>query len=191
LAQDELREAQSRDEPPSETEIFWTFLRVTMFSFGGAAAWVQRVLVDERHWLTDRQFAEELSLCQFLPGPNITNLAVVLGTRFRGGRGALIAVTALILPPAIIVTAVAALYAVVGSSPLVHGTLTGLSAAAAGLFVVLLLRLLGVLWRSFPRESFAFCAISFAAVAFAGIPLAAALFGLAPLSIARAWWRHR
>lgn len=178
-------------EPPTEAEIFWTFLRVTMLSFGGAAAWVQRVLVDERRWLTEREFAEELSLCQFLPGPNMTNLAVVLGTRFRGGRGALIAVVALIAPPAAIVIAIAALYATVGANPYVHGALTGLSAAAAGLFVVLLLRLLGVLWRSFPRASLGICAVSFAAVAFAGLPLAGALFTIAPLSIAWSWWRRR
>lgn len=183
--------APERTAPPTEAEIFQTFFRITMLSFGGAAAWMQRVLVDERKWLTEREFAEELALCQFLPGPNMTNLAVVLGTRFRGARGALVAVCALIVPPAICVIAIAALYSFVAKNALVHGALIGLSAAAAGLFVVLLLRLLGVLWRSFPRASLAICGISFLAVAWAGFPLVGALFAIAPLSIAWSWWRAR
>lgn len=55
-------------EPPTEAEIFWAFLRMTMHSFGGATAWVQRVLVEEKHWLSNEEFAEELALCQVLPG---------------------------------------------------------------------------------------------------------------------------
>lgn len=177
--------------PPGDAELFRTFFRIAMLSFGGAAAWVQQVLVAEKHWLTDREFAEELSLCQVLPGPNITNLAVIIGTRFRGGRGALVAVIALIVPPAAIVTVLGALYAVVGTHPVVRGALGGLSAAAAGLFVVLMLRLLLVVVQSYPREALFFVALAFGAVAFAHVPLALAMLTIAPLSIARAWWRTR
>lgn len=178
-------------EPPSVGEIFRTFLRVTMLAFGGAAAWIQHVLVNEKHWLTPKEFAEELALCQFLPGPNIVNLAVLVGDRFRGPLGAFTAVFALIVPPAVLVTGIGALYGIVGQFPPIRGALGGLSAAAAGLFVVLLTRMLAVVYRSYPREALAIVAISFLTVFVAGVPLAVALFVLGPLSILRAWYRLR
>lgn len=178
-------------EPPTEAEIFWAFLRMTMHSFGGATAWVQRVLVDEKGWLSPGEFAEELALCQVLPGPNMTNIAVILGTRFRGWRGALTAVTALIVPPAVCVTAIAAAFALLGTYPVVRGALAGLSAAAAGLFVVLLWKLLLLLVRSYPIDAWLFAATAFVAVGFGRLPLALVLIVLGPLSIARAWRRAR
>jgi len=178
-------------EPPTEAEIFTAFLRMTMHSFGGATAWVQRVLVDEKGWLTHQEFAEELALCQVLPGPNMTNIAVILGTRFRGWRGALTAVTALIVPPAICVTGIAAAFALLGTYPAVRGALAGLSAAAAGLFVVLLYKLLRVLATTYPPETWIVTAVAFVAVAFGQLPLVAVLLVLGPLSIARAWQRSR
>lgn len=121
----------------------------------------------------------------------MTNIAVILGTRFRGGRGALTAVTALIVPPAVCVTAIAAAFALLGTYPIVRGALSGLSAAAAGLFVVLLWRLLNVLVRSYPPSAWIFTALAFAAVAVARLPLALVLAVLGPLSIALAWRRVR
>ena len=178
-------------QPPAEAEIFWAFLRMTMHSFGGATAWVYRVLVDEKGWLTPQEFTEELALCQVLPGPNMTNIAVILGTRFRGWRGALTAVTALIVPPAVCVTAIAAAFALLGTYPVVRGALVGLSAAAAGLFVVLLWKLLLVLVRTYPVEAWAFAALAFVAVGIVRLPLALVLLVLGPLSIALAWRRVR
>ena len=99
--------------------------------------------------------------------------------------------TALIGPPAAIVTVLGALYATVGSFPVVHGALTGLSAAAAGLFIVLLLRLLVVVVQSYAREALLFTVLAFLAVGIMHVPLALAMLTLAPLSIARAWWRRR
>lgn len=174
-------------EPPTEAELFAAFLRMTMHSFGGATAWVQRVLVDEKGWLTHAEFAEELALCQVLPGPNMTNIAVILGARFRGWRGALTAVTALIVPPAICVTAIAALFAYLGAFAAVRGALAGLAAAAAGLFVVLLFKLLRVLFTTYPVEAWLIAAVSFVAVALGGIPLVLVLAVLGPISIARVW----
>ena len=176
-------------EAPTEAELFAAFLRMTMHSFGGATAWVQRVLVDEKGWLSNEEFAEELALCQVLPGPNMTNIAVILGARFRGWRGALTAVTALIVPPAICVTVIAALFAYLGTFAAVRGALVGLAAAAAGLFVVLLFKLLRVLLTSYPIEAWLIAAVSFAAVAFGGLPLVLVLVILGPVSIARAWRR--
>ncbi len=82
---------------PATREIFFTFLRITLLAFGGAIAWVHRTVVVEKRWLTEEEFGETLSLCQFLPGPNITNFAVVVGMRFRGLAGALAGLAGLIV----------------------------------------------------------------------------------------------
>ena len=71
----------------------------------------QHELVDKRGWLTREEFAETLSVGQVLPGPNIVNMALMIGDRFFGWRGALAAMAGLLLAPLAIVLVLAALYA--------------------------------------------------------------------------------
>jgi chromate transporter len=177
-------------DPPTTREIFFAFFRITMLAFGGAIAWVHRALVVERKWLTEHEFAETLSLCQFLPGPNITNFAVVVGMRFRGVRGALAAVGALILPPTLVLIGVGALYDHINGIAAVRGALHGLSAAAAGLFIVLLVKLLRTLVGSRPAVTLPVAAASFALVVTSILSIPVALLTLGPISIALAWKRR-
>jgi chromate transporter len=176
--------------PPTTREIFFTFLRITMLAFGGAMAWVHRRLVVESKWLNEREFAETLSLCQFLPGPNITNFAIVVGMRFRGVRGALAALAALIAPPTIALIAIGALYDHIAGVAAIRGALNGLSAAAAGLFCVIVVNLLRTLSRSRPAVTLPFAAASFAAVLSGIFSIPIALLAIGPLSIAAAWFRR-
>ena len=178
-------------EAPTTRDIFFTFFRITMLAFGGAIAWVHRALVVDRKWLTEHEFAETLSLCQFLPGPNITNFAVVVGMRFRGTRGALAALAALIVPPTLLLIVVGALYEHVAGVAAVHGALNGLSAAAAGLFVVLLVKLVRTLVRSRPAVRVPIAAASWALVLGGVLSIPLALLTLGPISIACAWFRRR
>jgi chromate transporter len=176
--------------PPTTREIFFAFFRITMLAFGGAIAWVHHALVVERKWLTDNEFAETLSLCQFLPGPNITNFAVVVGMRFRGARGATAALTALILPPTLILIGVGALYERIIGIAAVRGALNGLAAAAAGLFIVLLVKLLRALLHSRPAVTLPVAVASFAFVVTGALSIPLALLALGPVSIALAWFRR-
>jgi chromate transporter len=176
---------------PTTREIFFAFFRITMLAFGGAIAWVHRGLVVDRKWLTEHEFAETLSLCQFLPGPNITNFAVVIGMRFRGIRGALAALAALIVPPTCILIVVGALYEHIAGIAAVRGALNGLSAAAAGLFVVLLVNLLRTTVRSRPAVTVPITAASWALVLSGILSIPVALLTLGPISIAFAWFRRR
>jgi chromate transporter len=162
-----------------------------MLAFGGAVAWVHRALVVDRKWLTEHEFAETLSLCQFLPGPNITNFAVVVGMRWRGARGAIAALVALIVPPTIILIFLGALYERVSGVPAVRGALNGLSAAAAGLFVVLLVKLIQNLVKSRPFVTVPLAAASFGVVLSGLLSIPLALISLGPVSIAFAWFRRR
>jgi len=176
---------------PTTRDLFLTFLKITMLAFGGAIAWVHRAVVIDNRWLSEEEFAETLSLCQFIPGPNITNFAVVVGMRFRGLPGAIAGLTALIVPPMVLLIVVGALYEHVAGVPAIRGALHGLSAAAVGLFLVLVVKMIGVLWRGRPAVSLPIVAISGAGVATGLLSIPLALLTLAPISIAIAWFRRR
>jgi chromate transporter len=100
------------------------------------------VLVDERRWLDDREFAELIGLCQVLPGPNVVNLSVIIGARAQGPIGSLIAVTGILFVPVGVMLLIAMFYASVAHEPLARNAIAGASAAAAGLIIGTGMRLL-------------------------------------------------
>jgi chromate transporter len=116
-------------------ELFWGFLAIGVRSFGGVAPWAYRTMVEERKWLTPADFAETIGLCQFLPGPNIGNASIVLGKRWFGLSGAVVAFLGLFALPFVWVLALGALYMDFASNPMVRGTVTGIGVAGGGLFI--------------------------------------------------------
>ncbi len=120
---------------------FWLFLKASLFSTGGFGNLpsLQHDLL-AHHWATEQDFAEALMVGQISPGPN--GLWVVsLGYLTDGARGALSAVLAVTLPP-LLVLAVERGYRVVRNHPAMDGFMRGLGLAIAGIFAVILLRLL-------------------------------------------------
>ena len=126
----------------SRAQLFTSFLKMGLLGFGGVLPWARRVLVDERHWLDDREFAELIGLCQVLPGPNVVNLSVIIGARAQGPVGSLIAVTGILFVPVGVMLLIAMFYASVAHEPLAHNAIAGASAAAAGLIIGTGMRLL-------------------------------------------------
>jgi len=122
--------------PKSLGELFLGFLSIGWRSFGGVMPWAHRVLVEERRWMTEADFTETIGLCQFLPGPNIGNASIVLGKRWFGLSGALVAFLGLMALPFVWVLALFALYAdFAASNPMLRAVVTGVGAAGAGLFI--------------------------------------------------------
>ena len=121
--------------PAGLGELFIGFLSIGARAFGGVLPWAHRVMVEERRWLTPEDFAEVLTLCQFLPGPNVGNCAVVLGRRWFGWRGSVVAFTGLMALPLVWVFALALLYADFASHPVVNAVVTGVGIAGGGLFI--------------------------------------------------------
>ena len=171
--------------PASAGELFLGFLKVGLSGFGGVLPFARRMLVEDRRWLDEREFTEVLSLSQFLPGPNIINVAVIVGNRFRGPFGSLSAVLGLMLMPFLIVLALAALYSHFDTLAAVRGATAAVSSAASGLVIATGLKmarpLLGTPWQV------AIGLLGFVALAIARVPLLWALLVLAPLAIAIAW----
>ena len=81
---------------------------------------MHRTLIEERNWLTEKQFLGSLSFCMMLPGPEAMQLATYSGWRLRGVSGGMIAGSLFVLPGAIIISALVALYAAYGALPLVQ-----------------------------------------------------------------------
>src|SRR5882757_3669179 len=79
--------------------LFIGFLKVSLLGFGGGLVWARRIVVDQQRWLDDHEFAEILTLCQFMPGPNIVGITLCVGAKLRGAIGAVSAVAGFILIP--------------------------------------------------------------------------------------------
>jgi chromate transporter len=174
---------------PSTAELFLRFSQVGASGFGGVMPWARRMLVEERSWLSDEEFSEALSLCQILPGPNIVNMAVYVGTRFRGARGALASFMGLMCAPFAIVLVLGALLTHYGDLPVISAAFRGVSAAAAGLIVAMGLKMAASRRLRSPMAVFALAA--FVGIALVRLPLGVFLLFAAPASVAAAMWRSR
>jgi chromate transporter len=153
--------------------------------------WARRTIVEQRQWLTEREFVEVFALCQFLPGPNIVNLSIIVGSRFRGVPGALAAFAGLVVAPLMIMMSLGALYARFGDLEVLRGPLAGLAAAAAGLIVAVSVKMAMPLVHDRKAMPLLFAAAGFIAVGVLRLPLYWVVLVLAPLSIAWSWWVQR
>ncbi|UVA78700.1 chromate transporter [Pandoraea commovens] len=176
-------------ERPTCWDLALAFGTVGATGFGGVLPWARRMVVDQRHWLTDREFAELLPLAQLLPGPNVANIATVLGRRFRGPRGAAAAVAGLYFCPTIVIILIGFAYAKWGQTPLVQHLLSGLMPAATGLVIATSVRLLAGLKRHW--TILAFAAATFLGSFVFGLPLLLVLGVLGPCAILSAYRLER
>lgn len=122
-------------QPLSLRDLFFTFTVMALQGFGGVLAVAQHELVERKRWLTRDQFIEELAVAQTMPGPNIVNLAVMIGARHFGWRGALASLGGMLSLPMVVVLLLAVLYAQHAQNPDVAGALRGMGAVAAGLII--------------------------------------------------------
>lgn len=185
--------AAAECRPGSPKELFVSFTMLALQGFGGVIAVVQRVLVEQKRWLTREQFIETLSLAQVLPGPNVCNVALIIGDRFFGWRGAFAALGGMMLLPMVIVLVVAALYAQYAADPVVAGAFRGMSAVAAGLILGTALKLASALGSN-PmgvRVCWLAGAAVFGSVALLRFPLVLVLLVVGSFTCAFAWSQLR
>ena len=91
--------------------------------------------------MSGEEFNAQLGLCQFLPGPNVVNLAVVVGKRYQGALGAIVAPVGLLAGPFAIVLLLALLYDRYGGLALAQGMLRGIAAVGCGLLFAMAWRM--------------------------------------------------
>jgi chromate transporter len=166
-------------------QLFLVFTGLALRGFGGVLPWAQRVLVEQRRWVSREEFLEALAYAQLLPGPNVCNLALMFGDRWFGTRGAVVALAGLVLAPAVVVLCLGALYAGVAHEPVARRALLGMGAVAAGLILGTAIRLAGAhraRWRWL-----GFAGVAFVAVALLRHELPRVLAVLGPVAVATAW----
>ena len=186
-----MSEATSLRRPRTPGQVFRVFNRMALQGFGGVLAVAQRELVEREAWLTRAQFLEVLSLGQVLPGPNIVNMALIIGDRFLGWRGAAAALAGLLAAPLVIVLLLAVLYRETMAQPAVAGALRGMGAVAAGLVIGTALKLVGGL-RSSELGTPAAALIALATFLAIGVlrwPMVGVVLGLGSAAVALAWWK--
>jgi chromate transporter len=143
-----ILEDPKHPQPESLTDLFVSFTVLALQGFGGVLAIVQRELVEKKRWLTRDEFIEEWAVAQVMPGPNVINLGIMLGGRYFGIKGALVALAGLLTAPLFVVLILALLYAHYSSYPAVAGALRGMGAVASGLIVATGLKLIGSLKKN-------------------------------------------
>ena len=175
--------------PKSPREVFWGFTFMALQGYGGVLAVAQRELVDNKRWISRSDFVEQWAVAQVLPGPNVVNLAIMLGDRFFGLRGAFAALAGMLFFPLLLLLALVAALAPFAAHPAFVGALKGMGAVSAGLIAAAGLRLMPALKHQVLPVwiSIAFVAISFAMVALLKIPLVWVLLGVGGVACALAW----
>lgn len=122
-----------RARPSSPLDLFLSFTLLALQGFGGVLAVIQRELVDRKRWLTQEEFVEDFAVAQIMPGPNVVNLALMIGDRYYGLRGAMAALSGMLCVPLLLVLVLAVLHAHYSHHPGVAGALRGMAAVSAGM----------------------------------------------------------
>lgn len=168
---------------PDFSAFLKTFARIGLLSFGGPAAQIavmHRELVEDRRWLSEDGFLSALSFCMMLPGPEAMQLSTYAGWRLRGVPGGVIAGLFFITPGALVMLALAALYAHFGHLPASEALFAGIKATVVLVVIQALFRLgkkaLGTRSR-WVLAALSFALISFFATPFPLIVLGAGLYG--------------
>ena len=147
-------------------ELFWSFLKIGLFSFGGGYAampLIQEQVVSSHSWLSMSEFTDLITISQMTPGPIAINSATFVGIKIAGIPGALVSTVGCILPSCIIVMLIAKLYLKYRNMNMLQGVLNSLRPAvvamiaSAGISVLItafwgsaeLISLAGINWTLF------------------------------------------
>jgi chromate transporter len=169
--------------PPGLAALFLAFARMSLAGFGGVLVFARRAIVEQHRWMTADEFNETFALCHFLPGPNIVNLSMVFGSRLRGIAGGVAAFAGLLLPPTLIMTVLAIIYARFGDVDVLRRILAGISCAAVGLLIAVVFRMMMPLLKRMDAVALILMLAVFAAIGVVRLPLQAVLLVAIPLSI--------
>ncbi|TYO65312.1 chromate transporter [Bradyrhizobium hipponense] len=169
---------------PSLVALFLAFARMSLAGFGGVLVFARRAIVDQHRWMTPDEFNETFALRHFLPGPNIVNLSMVFGARLPGIAGGVSAFAGLLVPPTLIMTVLAIIYAKFGEMDVLRHSLAGIFCAAVGLLIAVVLRMMTPLLKKADIVGLILMLAVFAAIGVLRLRLQAVLLVAIPISVA-------
>ncbi|MEE9319551.1 MAG: chromate efflux transporter [Granulosicoccus sp.] len=173
---------------PGIAEATSVWATIGLLSFGGPAAQIalmHRLIVDEKRWLSERQYLDALGFCMLLPGPEAMQLATYAGWRLHGLRGGLIAGLLFVVPGALLVLLLSSVYVMYGKLPIVETLFLGVQAAVLVIVVQALIKVAKRAldgWGDVLTALAAFIALFVFTLPFPIVIAGAALFG---------WLRHQ
>lgn len=166
-----LTNAQYGIETPSLGALTKLWAKIGVLSFGGPAAQIalmHKLVVEKMRWMTEKEYLNALSFCMLLPGPEAMQLAAYAGWRSNGVIGGIIAGALFVIPGAIIIMALAWIYALYGNVPLIQALFLGVKAAV---LVIVVEALLKISKKALKSNSLKILAIlSFISIFFLNIP---------------------
>lgn len=119
--------------------LFWEFFKIGLFTIGGGLAMlplIQKVVVEERKWMDEKEMIDCLAISQSLPGAQVVSCAAYVGKRHCGLTGSIAAALGIIMPSFLIIIAVVMLLGTIGDNSYVNGAFTGIKAAVCGLVIL-------------------------------------------------------
>ncbi|ABF40323.1 Chromate transporter [Candidatus Koribacter versatilis Ellin345] len=123
---------------PSLGELALVFFKLGTTAFGGPAAHIAMMhdeFVRRRRWISEEEFLDRLGAANLIPGPSSTEMAIHIGLLKRGWRGLLVAGACFIVPAAILVSIIAAIYVKYGALPRVAGVLVAVKPVVIAIIV--------------------------------------------------------
>ena len=175
--------------PPGLRQLFTGMLMVALSAFGGGlSAWSQRIIVEQRRWMSNEEFLTGLTVARLFPGPNQINMAVYVGTFFQGLPGALAALAGMLLVPFTLLMAVGLLYFQFHSLPQLDRVLAGVVAAAAGMALSMGFKILDQYWKD--PVALLLAVVTFVLMTFFHVRLVPLVLVAGPLAMAWYWPRR-
>ena len=166
--------------------IFWIFFQIGSLSVGGGlTAWLYREIVEKHKLMPAADFMSALTLAQVLPGINMANLAIYVGQRLGGAKGAASAMIGLILVPFFAIIIIGTIYAQLKALPNMHHFLDGMAATAVALLLTMGIKSIKV--TRMTRVQIAIAAATVGLVGILRMPMIPVILVLAPLSVWLAW----
>jgi chromate transporter len=176
------------ERSPSLRELFVGMLQVALSSFGGGlSAWSQRIVVEQRQWLTREEFLTGLTVARLFPGPNQINMAVYIGSLFHGLRGAFVALAGMLLIPFSLLMVLGLAYFELRMVMAVDRVLSGVIAASAGMALSMAFKLVS----GYAKDPVALLLATGSFVAMAGFHVRLIPLVLVAGPLAMAWYWPR
>ena len=174
--------------PPTHWQLFLGMQQVALSSFGGGlSAWSERIVVEERQWMNEEEFITGLTVARLFPGPNQINMAVYIGSRFRGLSGALAALLGMLLLPFSLLMLLGIGYYYLHTSMAVDRLLAGVITASAGMALSMGFKIAGAYSRD--PVALLLAASSFLAMTVFHVRLVPLVLVAGPLAMAWYWPR--
>ncbi len=173
------------EEEITTNKVFWKFLKIGSFSFGGVysmLAFFERELVEKEKWLTHEEFVESVAIGQMTPGPPIVNTGICIGYKLKRIKGALATTAGQSFTGVLLSILLAIFYVKSKGNVLLTSVMKGVGAAVVGLLLSIIFKMAKTTIENYKTGLFtlaAFFALALFKLNPIGLILASGILGLA------------